>query len=1045
MKKFFNPVCKNCNWYFVFILVISFSFHLRAQEIDSLWAVWNNKQQPDTCRMEAMKEISWKTLFINPDSGYVLAETLLNFAVQKNDFVMQATALKTMGLSVYFKDDFQKALELYNQALQRAKQVDASLAMSKIYNNIGVTQKALGNYDLALEAHLNSLAIKEELNDRKGMAISYNNMGVIYSTQENLPMAIDYFHKNLKIAEELNLTYRIASANQNIGLIYLRQKNFTRALSYFLSSEVSFKEMNHTRGLCTVYNNIGVVYKEMGELDVAVDYYESALKLGTEIDDKTTISNVYRNLGNIYSLQGNFTMAMDYFQKNLEIKKEMGDKNHMIAALIDIGSLYLELDEPMKAEQWCKKAYVQASEFNYLEEIVNSCKCLKTAYHELGNIKKAYKFQNEYYTSRDSLDKLENKGEVTRMVMNYEFEKQRLADSLAMVEERLNTKLAYQENLNKEKNRQRTFLFAGIAILFIAGALYSRLLFVRRNNKRLEEKNKIIEYEKQRAEESERSKEHFFSNVSHEFRTPLTLIKGPLENIISKTTDIDLKNELGIIQRNANRLYSMINELLNLYKLESGKIRLYARKIEIVDFVNRLVQSFESMVIEKNIKLVFTSKYDNCYVYADEEKLEKILNNFLSNAFKFTDKGGQVIVDLTPHAPLKGGNTPALQKGAGGIQPAAIEITVTDTGIGIPDDKLANVFDRFYQVNDIDKRGYEGTGIGLALTKELVELHHGTIWVKSKLGEGSSFTFTIPKGKEHLKPDEINPEEEGGHVVDTFDSNLTEIEEQPVKSEQTEKKKGLPILLIVEDNADMRIYIRSCFDENQYSIEEAKDGEQGLNQAIETVPDLIISDVMMPKMDGNEMCTRIKTDERTSHIPVVLVTARASIEQKIEGIETGADVYLPKPFNAQELQVWVKKLIEQRKKLRESFMRRFDPGFDFATEDIPGVDQQFIQKALGIVDEYISDSEFSVEKFGREMAMSRVQLHRKLKALTDQSTSEFVRTIRLKKAASYLRTNGAKVSEAAYNYGFNNHSYFSKCFANEYGMTPTEYINSNKQ
>jgi len=996
MKKFFNPVCKNCNWYFVFILFISLSFHLRAQEIDSLWAVWNNMQQPDTSRMEAMKNISWKTLFINPDSGYVLAETLLNFAVQKNDFVMQATALKTMGLSVYFKDDFQKALELYNQALQRAKQVDASLAMSKIYNNIGVAQKALGNYDLALEAHLNSLAIKEKLNDRKGMAISYNNMGVIYSTQENLPMAIDYFHKNLKIAEELNLTYRIASANQNIGLIYLRQKNFTRALSYFLSSEASFKEMNHTRGLCTVYNNLGVVYKEMGELDVAVDYYESALKLGTEIDDKTTISNVYRNLGNIYYLQGNFTEAMDYFQKNLEIKKEMGDKN-----------------------------------------------------------KKAYKFQNEYYTSRDSLDKLENKGEVIRLVMNYEFEKQHLADSLAMVEERLNTKLAYQENLNKEKNRQRTFLFAGIAILFIAGALYSRLLYVRRNNKRLEEKNKIIEYEKQRAEESERSKEQFFSNVSHEFRTPLTLIKGPVENIISKTSDSDLKNEMGIIQRNANRLYSMINELLNLYKLESGKIRLYARKIEIVAFVNRLVQSFESMVTEKNIKLVFTSKYDNCYVYADEEKLEKILNNLLSNAFKFTDEGGQVNVDLTPHAPIQGWETPPLQKGAGlpardsskagGIQPAAIEITVTDTGIGIPDDKLANVFDRFYQVNDTHKRGYEGTGIGLALTKELVELHHGTIWVKSKLGDGSSFTFTIPKGKDHLKPEEINPEEEGSQLVDTFDSNLTETEEQPAKTELTKTKKGLPILLIVEDNADMRSYVRSCFDENQYMIEEAKDGEQGLNQAIEKVPDLIISDVMMPKMDGNEMCTKIKTDERTSHIPVVLVTARASLEQKIEGIETGADVYLPKPFNAQELQVWVKKLVEQRKKLRESFMRRFDPGFDFATEDIPGVDQQFIQKALGIVDEYISDSEFSVEKFGREMAMSRVQLHRKLKALTDQSTSEFVRTIRLKKAASYLRSDGAKVSEAAYNYGFNNHSYFSKCFANEYGMTPTEFISSNKQ
>ena len=1029
MRRPFIPDYKKCNRCFLFVLIISFSFHLHAQDNDSLWAVWNNNQLSDTNRMEAMKEISWKTLFSNPDSGYVLAKTLLDFAVQKNDFGMQATALKTMGLSVYFKDDFQKALELYNEALLRARKVNASLAISKIYNNIGVTQKAIGNYDLALEAHHKSLAIKEDLNDRKGMAISYNNMGVIYSTQENLPMALEYFHKNLRISEELNLTYRIASANQNIGLIYLRQKNFSKALSYFLNSEASFKEMNHARGLCSVYNNLGVVYKEMDELDVAVDYYEKALKLGTEIDNKKTISNVYRNLGNIYSLQGDFSRAMDYFQKNLTIKKEIGDKNHMIAAMIDIGSLYLELGKPVKAEQWCKKAYEQASEFNYLEEIVNSCKCLKTAYHELGNINKAYLFQNKYYTSRDSLDKLENKGEVTRMAMNYEFEKQHLADSLAMVEERLNTKLAYQENLNKEKNRQRTFLFAGIVILFIAAALYSRLLYVRRNNKRLEEKNKIIEYEKQRAEESERSKEQFFSNVSHEFRTPLTLIMGPVEKMLSRAQNENEKRELGIIQRSANRLYSMINELLNLYKLESGKIKLRAEKIDIVALVKRHVQSFESLGDQKDIKLLFASKYSECYVYADVEKLEKIMNNLLSNACKFTDDGGEVDVNIT----CKDDNENEVQ------------VSVTDTGIGIPEDKISNVFDRFYQVTDTDNRGYEGTGIGLALTKELVELHHGTIWVKSELGKGSTFTFTIPKGKDHLKPEEINTDGENSEQSeDSFDSNKTEAIDQPVRADQSETKKGLPILLIVEDNADMRSYLRSCFDENQYKVEEAKDGEQGLIKAIETVPDLIISDVMMPKMDGNEMCAAVKSDERTSHIPVILVTARSSVEQKIKGIETGADVYLPKPFNAQELEVWVKKLIEQRKKLRESFMRNLKPGLDFALEDVPGVDQKFIQKAISVVEEYISDSEFSVEKFGQEMAMSRVQLHRKLKALTDQSASEFVRTIRLKKAASYLRSDGAKVSEAAYNFGFNNHSYFSKCFASEYGMTPTEYINSGK-
>lgn len=1012
---------------FALIFTISLFYlnqRVNAHNYDSLWSVWNDVNLPDTSRMQAMKEISWNTtLRISADSGFEVASEMLDFAKERNSSLFQAIALKTMGLASYFKGNYNLALDYYKLGLQKAIDVNEEDELSKIYNNIGVTQKALGNYDSALVAHQRSLDIKINLNQKKGMAISYNNMGVIYSIQENLPMAMEYFYKNLRICEELNFTRRTAEAYQNIGLIYLQQENYEKALENFKNSEVSFKTLNHTRGLCPLYNNMGVVYKDLNDLVKAQHYYELALELGTKINDRKTISNVYRNLGNIYFLKQDFITALEYFNKYLTMRTEMGDKNSMIAAHIDIGMVYLEINEPLEAIEWCRKAYRQAKQYEYLENIMNSCKCLNSAYNNLGNTTYAYKYQEEYYFTRDSIDKLENQEEVTRLVMQYEYEKQFLEDSLAMAEQRLQTELTYQKNLNKEKNKRNLAYIVGTAVLILAGILFGWLGYYRRNNKRLAEKNVIIEREKNRAEESERSKERFFSNVSHEFRTPLTLIMGPLDNLISRVKSEELKHDLGIMQRNANRLYSMINELLNLYKLESGEIKLNAGKIDIVGFVNRHIQSFESLATQRELKLSFSTDFPECFIYADKEKLDKILSNLLSNAFKFTGKGGQVRVKLKYEENDKN----------------SILVSVSDTGIGIPKDELESVFDRFYQVDDSDKRGYEGTGIGLALSRELVELHKGSIWVTSELNEGSTFCFRLPVGAENFE-DEVITEED----TEEFDTPKIEIaaldEDTKIVDVEVTSKERLPILLIVEDNADLRSYIRSCFDKAEYKIVEARDGEQGLTKAIEKIPDLIISDIMMPVMDGNEMCEKIKTDERTSHIPVVLVTARSSVEQKIKGIETGADAYISKPFHAKELQAWVKKLIEQRKKLRQSFMKSFHPGIELPTEDVPNVDQQFIQKAVNIVEENISDPDFNVEKFGREMAMSRVQLHRKLTALTDQSASRFVRTIRLKKAADFLKTRQTNIKETAYMFGFNNQSYFDKCFHKEFEMTPSEYI-----
>jgi len=581
--------------------------------------------------------------------------------------------------------------------------------------------------------------------------------------------------------------------------------------------------------------------------------------------------------------------------------------------------------------------------------------------------------------------------------------------------------------------------------LFILGVFY---LIIRYYLKRqhLLHKLSLEQIQTEKLEDIDRMKSQFFANISHEFRTPLTLILGPLEKLKSKIADKSSVQDLNMMQRNANRLQNLINQLLSLSKLESGKMKLQAQEINIVSLVNRCTQSFESLAKQKKIDLVFNSAEENVLLFVDKEKIEKILYNLLSNAFKSTDEGGTIEVTVTPLPPSRGDSAwiSPLEGGQRGVS-----ISVSDTGHGIPPDQLPHIFDRFYQANDSYTKDQEGTGIGLALTKELVELHHGKISVEShpdspysyrdRDGRGSKFSIKLPYGKEHLKTDEFIDNEHQGSLEPAKDSvQFIKPDHAETISEDDEVDDKKPLLLIVEDNDDLRSYIRSCLTE-YYHISEATDGEKGLEKAIDKIPDLIISDVMMPKMDGYELCRHVKTNECTNHIPVILLTAKAGMENKLEGLETGADDFLTKPFNTEELVVRIRNLIQQRRNLRMQFIEEFNQSHGLQEKVELSMDQKFIQKAKNVVEEYMSDPDFNVELFGQEMALSRSQLHRKLSALLDQSPTDFIRTIRLNRAAVLLAQKSANVAEIAYDVGFNNPSYFSECFRKQFGKLPSEY------
>jgi signal transduction histidine kinase/DNA-binding response OmpR family regulator/streptogramin lyase len=545
---------------------------------------------------------------------------------------------------------------------------------------------------------------------------------------------------------------------------------------------------------------------------------------------------------------------------------------------------------------------------------------------------------------------------------------------------------------------------------------------------RLGNELKYKRMEAEKLQEIDGMKTRFLANISHEFRTPLTLISGPLEQLLKEAKDPQSVSEIKIMRRNAERLVRLVNQLLDLSKIEAGKMSLKARQDDLVSFVNRVVQSFESRAKLKQIDLSFHSQHPFLDVYIDHEKMENVLYNLIANAIKFTPKNGRIEVTVESSE-----SQPGLPSADSRAYPASgtSAIAVRDTGPGISEHQLERIFDRFYQVEDPGTCQEAGTGIGLALAKELVEMHHGRLTVVSRVGEGSIFTVILPLGRSHFSDADIV---EASHLPQPV---TEEAEPLPSPEKSTGSPgKGAPGVLVVEDNADLRYYIRSIL-HGPFRIFEAEAGERGFERAVKEMPDLILSDVMMPGMDGFELCEKLKTDERTSHIPVILLTARADMDSRLQGLGTGADDYLVKPFNGPELRARANNLIRQRQKLRARFGKDLlIPMKDIA---VTSADERFLHKAVDHITQNLGEAGLDLASLCEHMGLSRSQLHRKLKAIVNMSATEFIRSIRLRRAAELLKKRYGNVAEIAFEVGFNNPAYFSECFRKQFGVLPSEY------
>jgi len=576
---------------------------------------------------------------------------------------------------------------------------------------------------------------------------------------------------------------------------------------------------------------------------------------------------------------------------------------------------------------------------------------------------------------------------------------------------------------------QRNLLYIAITALVLVGLLGGIAFFALRNNRRINrrlagqneeillQRNQLIEMTA-KAKEATDAKFNFFTNISHEFRTPLTLILGPLEDsLASPKLHFTIQHNLQLVQKNALRLMRLINQLMDFRKIEENKMRLVVSENNITDFVNEIAGSFLEIARRKSITFTVASEVRHLRIWFDVNILDKVLFNLLSNAFKFTNESGTISVTI----------------GVDGARERVL-ITVRDSGIGMTPEEVAHAFDLFYQGN---KKAFKGTGLGLSLTKEMIHLHHGSITVDSAKWKGSVFTVSLPLRREDLGETEtavevpaLQPSVEDISIY-TADIQPVSYGDETLSSRQKEHS-----LLVIEDNDDLRGFLKKRLGVH-YDLHEAEDAASGIAKAYDLVPDLIISDIILPGEDGLHITELLKQDLRTSHIPIILLTAKGTIEDQIKGIKVRADAFIVKPFNLEYLEETIKNLLNNRSVLREHYTS------ELPVEVRPGtatrVTRKFINEFIAIVENNIPNEDFSVDDICREVGISRVQLYRKVKALMGYNVNDYISTVRLQKAKFLLADVQYSISEVASRVGFSSQAYFSTVFKSKFGITPSEY------
>lgn len=805
-----------------------------------------------------------------------------------------------------------------------------------------------------------AIRLSRQIKSDKLMGDGFNMMGNLYFYQHNYTDAFRQYSRADSVYEQndsLRISRQHAQIYNHMGYAVRLTHGYDKALEYYLKAKKTYQALNSESGMQELNVALAQAYTNQKQYDKALPLINEAMAYLRANKKPITYSIIVR--GYLLVQMGRLDEAKRDYDEYYKIAFAGNDNSIRMNALKYMGYLHSMRREYDLSEKYFKRALEMAgTDLNKKSIYEDYIEMLKNK----GDFKKVEDIREDYIELRDTLEKDDRSKEIYELETQYRTREK---------EQQIKT-LAAENQLAESEQKLQRYVFLGlIALILIAAAA---LAYSYRNKIRTARKLKEISELKSR----------FFANISHEFRTPLTLIKSPLQSLENSGLDTTQKDQLHLIDRNANRMLELVNQLLELSRLDDGQIRLMPRKGEPDAFLTSLTEPFhyearsQGIVFESDIE-----KTEGLYEF-DPDVLEKIVTNLLSNAFKHQSGEGPVALKTR-------------------IDDQSLKIEVSNPANHLKQEELKRVFERFYQKTQTQN----SSGIGLALVKELVGLYQGNIQSSLK-NNRLSFQVALPLPKAASESTTI----------------------------QHFGESELPIVLIVDDNPEIRKVVRSVF-ESDFRILEAADGLEALETARREIPDVIISDVMMPRLDGLEFASRIKQEELTSAIPLVMLTALTSDLTRLQALERSADAYLTKPFRHEILKSTVTQLLNERRKLQERYSRELV----LKPVDLPvnSADEKFVLKLQSILDKEIANPDFSSDDFATAAGMSRMQLHRKLKGLLGVSASEFLRTERLKAAGILLNKGGLQISEVAYAVGFNDVSYFSKSFREQYGCTPSEY------
>lgn len=888
------------------------------------------------------------------------------------------------------------SIDSLKNELARSKKEDT--VQVNILNSLSDQYKHL-DFHQSLDFAERALKIADHLSYQKGIALANYRKAFCYWALGDSKLSIEKALLASELSEKNQFLDIQAESFRILAVNYRSLKEFDKATAYINKAEVLCLRTKNWDLLSRVYNNAGLIEFDKGHNDTALLIYNKGLDIAREhITSKFHLCQIVSNIGEVY-LESNPDLAITYFNKALKMARETSNNKQAEAGInSDLGRAYTRKKEYAKAEQFLKEGLRLTHQLGLKRVTGHTYLALVDLKVREGKPTEALNYMKDYNAVKDSL----NNSAMTRQIVELEsrYETQRKEQAIKLLEQEKRIQIAW-----------RNTLIIGIILSLAAIIIIYRLQKLRNQKAR-----QLLEAQKElndKLKETDVMKSRFFANISHEFRTPLSLILGPIEDKINSPTLSHADKEgLRLVKRNTSRLLDLVNQLLDLSKLEVGKMELNLKAGSLAEFLRVLVASFDSLAENKSInfsKSIVVSEKRMAY---DQDKLEKIITNILFNAFKFTPHHGTVTLSIAT-SPDNG----------------ELNISISDTGKGIPAEEQEHIFSPFYQSKNTMDDGQVGTGLGLSLVSELVKLYKGKITLTSQLNQGTSISVSLPlhniQSEEFLITDTTVPNVSLAEHMTGDDLPLAEESEHHSQS-----------ILIVEDNPDLRKFITSCFTDN-FRVLTAKDGEEGLAAAFSNIPDIIISDVMMPAMDGISMTDKLREDIRTSHIPVILLTAKVDVDSRMKGLKTGANDYLSKPFLPEELKVRVGNLLMQQKRLAARFLEEaVAPKVD--NKEL-SLDEKFIKRAQELIAASMSDPNFGVELLAEEMNLSRTQLFRKFKALLDTSPSEFINDIRLQRAAELIRSKSDALAQISYAVGYNEQSYFAKRFRKKFGMSPSEY------